>query len=104
MNAKPKEKPDADFLMRLVRLLGHNSLLDVVLATEYRIKYEELEALQGASRLGTVAVDESETWQKLVKYTDERLGALLAAREELQRKVNIERRKRLERRQTIERL
>lgn len=88
--------------MRLVRLLGHESLVDVVLATDHRISYDELEALKGPSRLGTVAIDESETWQKLVEYTDVRLGALLAAREELQRKVNIERRRRLERRQSIE--
>ena len=94
-------KPDVDFLMRIVRLLGHDSLLDVVIATEQRISYDELEALQGRSRLGTDPVDESETWQKIVEYTDVRLGALLAAREELQRKVNNERRRRLQRRQSI---
>lgn len=96
-----KQKPDIDFLMRIVRLLGHESLQDVVFATEHRISYDELEALQGPSRLGTISVDESETWQKLVDQTDRQLGKLLAAREELQRKVNIERRKRLERRNAI---
>lgn len=94
-------KADADFLMRIVRLLGHESLLDVVLATEHRITHDELEALKGVTRMGTVAIDESETWQKIVEYTDVRLGALLAAREELQRKINLERRRRLERRQDI---
>lgn len=87
--------------MRIVRLLGHDTLLDVVLATGHRIGYDELKGLQGGSRLSTVAVDQDETWQKLCEYTDERLGALLAAREELQRKINIERRKRLERRTAI---
>ena len=92
---------DTDFLMRIVRLLGHGSLLDVVLATKHRISYDELQALQGRSRLGTDPVDDSETWQKIIEYTDTRLAAILAAREELLRKANNERRRRLKRRQSI---
>jgi hypothetical protein len=95
------DRLNGDFLMRLVRLLGHDSILDVVLASGHRFTYDELKALQGPSRLGTEAVDENETWQKLIAYTDERLGALLAIREELQRKINIERRRRLARRLSI---
>lgn len=102
MSAKRNEKPDNDFLMRIVRLLGHASLLDVVLATGHRISYDELKQLQGGTRSATVAVDQSEAWQKLVEYTDVRLGLLLAAREELQRKINTDRRNRLNRRNAIE--
>lgn len=90
---------DADFLMRIIQSLGHDSILDLVLATG--IPFDDLKELHG-SRSASMPVDQSETWQKIAAYADKRIGLLLSVREELQRKLNIERRQRLKRRQEIE--
>lgn len=89
----------SSLLMRVLYSLGYESLLDMTLASG--IPHDDLKALQKGARGATEDMDYSETWQRIAIHVDERLGMVMAAREELQRKLNLDRLKRAERRKAI---
>ena len=95
---KSKSGIHSPFLLRTIRALGYESILDLTLASG--IPYDDIADLDNGSR--GPEFDHSLTWQAIAAHTDHRLGELMAVREELVRKIAIERRQRIERRGKIQ--
>jgi hypothetical protein len=83
---------------RLCRGLG---VTPKKLASLIGVPYKEVEPLLGLTYGQQSDAEYDEVWRGIARLVDERLGLLLAAREDLQAKIQRDRMKRLARREAI---
>lgn len=93
---KPVHAPH--FMQRVCEALD---VLPLELAEKLQVPYADIEDMWTGSRLQIGEVLHEEVWEKLGQYIDRHMGMMLAVREELRRKMNLEMRRRLTERERI---
>ena len=87
-SVKTLKVPKQHFLARVLEALD---MSEYGAPGKLGIDVYELQALLRKGRGDTLPVGEAETWERIYAYVTERMGLLLAVREELQRKLRADR-------------
>jgi hypothetical protein len=95
-----RKQIENSFVCRIAHCLGYATLRE--LANDASITYAEINAMAGKRRGLTEDMDHSEAYQSIAELVNRKFAEVFAAREELQRKLNLDRIRRLQRREKIQ--